>query len=293
VGGEAGDEAGDLDDQLGALLGEEVGIGGGLVVLPGVVGDGQADVALQVGVVGHPPLRAGVEQRGGGFLPAVAAALPGEQSPGQPGLAGRRPGLVEAPPAVAEQGPGEGGEAQGEQGEDEQLVPEHVPAVAFAVQAAGADAGVESGGVGREGLEQVEHVEVQRQGGFAVGVDLDREALPELSPRLLVGGEQRREARGARYLGERGQPGRGDRPVARGDEGRHFVDDHRLAVGDGHLDELGGLIVLADRAAGQDGPGDAGAGRDRDPHRALVGLRLQQCRVRFEMFCGQHGKVAV
>jgi hypothetical protein len=54
VSGDAGPEAGDLDQQLGADKAQERGIPGDHVVLPDVVGDGDVDVALAVGVVGQP-----------------------------------------------------------------------------------------------------------------------------------------------------------------------------------------------------------------------------------------------
>jgi hypothetical protein len=46
-----------------------------------------------------------------------------------------------------------------------------VTPVALAVQAPGGDTGVELGGVGGEGLEQVEHVEVEGQARAVVAVD--------------------------------------------------------------------------------------------------------------------------
>jgi hypothetical protein len=46
VGRQVGEEAGDLQQGLGAVVGEELPVAGGLVVLPEVVGHGQPDVAL-------------------------------------------------------------------------------------------------------------------------------------------------------------------------------------------------------------------------------------------------------
>ncbi len=74
-------EAGDLEDQLGAVELQELDVVGDLEVLPDVVGDGAADVALQVGVVGHPALRARVQVELLGLLLSVAAALPGKHRP--------------------------------------------------------------------------------------------------------------------------------------------------------------------------------------------------------------------
>ena len=79
--GDARPEAGDLEDQLRAVELQKLDVVGDLEVLPDVVGDGAADVALQVGVVGHPALRARVQVELLGFLLAVAAALPREHRP--------------------------------------------------------------------------------------------------------------------------------------------------------------------------------------------------------------------
>ena len=69
VGGGAGEEPGDLEDHLGALQREEFAVAGGLVVLPDVAGDRDADVALQVGRVRQPAARLRVEVQQGALLP--------------------------------------------------------------------------------------------------------------------------------------------------------------------------------------------------------------------------------
>src|SRR5690606_29549643 len=77
-GGEAGEEAGDFEKHFCAVKDEELAVGGGLPVLPDVVGDGDVDVALAVAVVGNPASGCGIEMDGLGFLAAIAAALPRE-----------------------------------------------------------------------------------------------------------------------------------------------------------------------------------------------------------------------
>ena len=75
-------EAGDLQQHLGALGVQELGVAAGLAVLPHVVRDRRADVVLEPGVVGQPAARARVEVQLLGLLAAVAAALPGVHGPG-------------------------------------------------------------------------------------------------------------------------------------------------------------------------------------------------------------------
>src|SRR3546814_6912044 len=68
VGGEGREETGHFEDQIRTPLGQPGTIVRGLVVPPGVVGDGQADVVLAARVVGHPPSRAQVEELFGCLL---------------------------------------------------------------------------------------------------------------------------------------------------------------------------------------------------------------------------------
>src|SRR3546814_9597765 len=85
VGGEGREETGHFEDQIRTPLGQPGTIARGLVVPPGVVGDGQADVVLAARVVGHPPSRAPVEELFGCLFAAVAAALPRDAGPGEAG----------------------------------------------------------------------------------------------------------------------------------------------------------------------------------------------------------------
>ncbi len=77
VGGDAAPEPRDVDDHLCAVVGEELQVAGGLVVLPHVVGHGDAHVALPVSGVGQPPARYGVQVDPLALLAAVTARLPG------------------------------------------------------------------------------------------------------------------------------------------------------------------------------------------------------------------------
>ena len=93
-------EAGDLENQLGAVELQKLDIVSDLKVLPDVVGDGAAHVALQVGVVRHPALRVRVQVELLGFLLSVAAALPGKHRALKPRASGRGARLAEAPVAI-------------------------------------------------------------------------------------------------------------------------------------------------------------------------------------------------
>src|SRR5699024_5504846 len=98
----------------------------GLVVAPGVVGDGQTDVVLAARVIRHPPSRAQVEELFGCLLAAVAAALPREAGTGEAGGTSGVAGRGKSAPAVVEQGAADRGEVRTDDGEHEQLVPEDV-----------------------------------------------------------------------------------------------------------------------------------------------------------------------
>src|SRR3546814_20154787 len=88
VGGEGREGTGHFEDQIRTPLGQPGTIVRGLVVPPGGVGDGQADVVLAARVVGPPPSRAAVEEPFGGLLAAAAAALPREAGLGGAGGTG-------------------------------------------------------------------------------------------------------------------------------------------------------------------------------------------------------------
>jgi hypothetical protein len=138
------------------VVGEELQIAGGLVVLPDAVGHGETDVALQVGGVGEPVPRLRVEVRPLALLTAVAPGLPREHGAPVPGRPGRASGGIQTPHPVEQQGAGEAGHPQREHREHEQLVPEDVSAVGLAVQTSGGDARIEICSVGRHRLQDVE-----------------------------------------------------------------------------------------------------------------------------------------
>ncbi len=124
-------EAGDLKNQLRAVGVQKLDIVRDLEVLPDIVGDGTADVALQVGVVGHPALRARVQVERLRFLLTVAAALPGKHRPLVSGSRGGRARLAQAPVAVHQQRSGDFGHAIVEEREDEQFIPEDMTLIGF------------------------------------------------------------------------------------------------------------------------------------------------------------------
>jgi hypothetical protein len=96
----AGPEAGDLEHQLGAERVEELGITGGLVVLPNIVGDRRADMALKMRVVLDPIAGSRVKIHDVGFFSPITAALPRVHRAAESGLPGSPARLIEAPVAV-------------------------------------------------------------------------------------------------------------------------------------------------------------------------------------------------
>ena len=208
-GGDARPEAGDLDEHLRAIEGQELDVVGRLVVQPDVVCDRGVDVSLETGVVRDPAAGARVEVDRRGQLGAVRAALPRVRGPVVSGLPGDPAGRVEPPVAIAEQGPGEVGEAQVEEREDEQRVPEDVSAVCLAGESARRDPGVDVGGVLGDVPQQVEDVQAQLGRGELLPVlQLERAQIPELVPAQHVLGEQLVEAGQTDHLlGEPPAPG--------------------------------------------------------------------------------------
>jgi hypothetical protein len=183
--GEVGEEAGDLEDQVGAGAEHEVAVAGGLVVLPNGVRDGQADVALVGRPVGHPVLRAWVVQLGRGLVAAVASALPGEHRSAVAGGAGGFASLVEAAVPVAQQSPARLRQVQSEDSVDEQLVPEDMSPIALAVQAAGAHPHIAVDDVGRRGGQDVKYVQAQQRSSV-LATYVDRAPAPQRPPRADV-----------------------------------------------------------------------------------------------------------
>ena len=131
----AGEEPGDLDEDLGAIVLQETLVAGGLVVLPDAVGHRQADVPLPMGVVGHPLSVAEIQELRRGFVAPVAAGLPGEHRAVKAVGPSQIPRGGQPAVAVQQKTAGEFRSAHRQQRIDVELVPEDVPAIALAVQA--------------------------------------------------------------------------------------------------------------------------------------------------------------
>ena len=249
--------------------------------MPHVVRDRETHVSLETRVVAHPAARARVEQRRGSFFTPITSALPREPCAGKTGCPCRGAGSVEAPPAVDEQSPAQRGQSEVEQREHEQVVPEDVASVRLTVQTAGRDAGIQVCRVGRQGLHQVEDVQIEREGGISVGVDPDRETVPEPAPRQLVRSDQCRKVAGPRDLVQgRGFRGR-DRNVARRHDPDDLLDDQGLSGPEFGEDDVGNAAIhRLERTSGiARGGGDRRARRHRDPDVRLGRLDLEQQRV--------------
>jgi hypothetical protein len=230
VAGDGGPEAADLEDHLRPVVEHEFDISGRLVVLPDVVGDGRADVPLEMRRIGQPTARERVEVDDLCLLPPVAPALPGVHRSGEAGLAGGPAGFRQTPVAVQEERPDQFREVKVQIGEDEQLVPEDVTAVGLTVQAAGGNADIEVEDVPRSRLEKMEDMEVEHQAGHVSAVlDLQRKPPPQAVPLEGVGAEQIREVSGASGQGACLGQRICRRPVPRGEEGHHLFDGDRLA----------------------------------------------------------------
>ena len=178
--GPADPEPGDFGEHLRAVLDEVFQVSGHLVVLPDVVGHGDADVVCAGAGVRVPPAGVGVEVEGLALLPAVAAGLPGEHRTGPTGLAGRPPRLRQSPVAIAQQRTGGGRRTQIQHREHEQLIPEDVPAVGLAVQTAGRHPGVEVHRTIGHGLQQMQQVQSNHPHRVRVLIEGDVEPLPQV-----------------------------------------------------------------------------------------------------------------
>ena len=224
---DVGPEAGDLQQHLGALGVQELGVAGGLAVLPDVVGDGGADVVLEAGVVGQPASRARVEVQALGLLAAVAAALPRVHRPGAAGVA-PRPGRPASRRRwrYSSRARDTSGKCRFEVGQDEQLVPEDVAAVGLAVQSAGGHADVQLGGVRGEGLQDVEECAAAGPARRRRGRPVRRGATA--APRRRRATASRPAKSGARVDAVEGGVQRvADRRVPGGVQGDGLLDDGR------------------------------------------------------------------
>ena len=234
IGGGAREEPGDLEDDLGALQREELAVPGGLVVLPGVAGDRDAHVALQVRRVRQPAARLRVEMQERALLSPVAAGLPWVHGTHVTGLARRSPRGGQAAVAVGLQRPAQLGQPQVQDGEHEHVIPEDMPAVGLAVQAARGNADVAVHAVGRDRLQQVKNVQPQHRQYPVVlaAAQFERETRPQVRPREHVPPEHFVErVRGLQPVGHRYRYIRG-RVVPRGGDGHGLLDRHLVLRGD-------------------------------------------------------------
>ena len=158
----------------------------GLPITPDVVGDRGAHMALQVGVVWRPATRARVQVQDLALLAAAGPALPGVHRAAVAGLV-REPSCGrEASEAVEQESPGDLGEVEVQERQDEQLVPEDVTAIGFAMKPARRDADVEVARVRRDRLQQVEDVEPENHLRVRLAIEPDVAAIPHGAPRLHV-----------------------------------------------------------------------------------------------------------
>ena len=100
VGGQADEEAGDLGQQLRAVVDQVGEVAGDLVELPRVVGDGDTDVVRAGAGVRIPVAAARIEVQPLTFLASVAAGLPGKHRT----RSSRPPRRRDVPPAGAGSG---------------------------------------------------------------------------------------------------------------------------------------------------------------------------------------------
>ena len=201
--GRAGPEPRDVQEQCGAVRGQEFHVQAGLVVLPDVVGDGDVHVPLQGAVVRDPPPGRRVEVDDLTLFAPVAAALPRKHGARVAGPLRRGPCLRQPPIPVRQQRPGQLGLPEREEGKDEQFVPEDVAAVRLAVQAACRNADVQGARVLGCRLQEVEGVKTQQPLGARLPADGDVVAVPHAAPRRGMGFEQTVEPPGTfESLGE-------------------------------------------------------------------------------------------
>jgi hypothetical protein len=272
-------EARDLQHHLGSVVQQELEVAGRLVVAPDVVEDVRAHVPLVVGKIGLPLPRLGVEVHRLGLLLAVGTALPRVHSPRVAGLFSCRAGLAHAAVAVHQQLARDLGEPEVDERVDVELVPEDVPAVRFAVEAAGGDACVEVRGVRRADLQDVGDVQPDQKLDPGVFRNPHVANFPQLVPRagvMLEGlGERRVTADVLAGVDQRLVYG----SVARGVEGDHLLDAYGLFLFDIkgehlvyvvlHLVEAAIHIEISSLGV------DAGAGRLGDVDARLAGSRLE------------------
>src|SRR5882724_12098639 len=163
------------------------------------------------------------------FLLSIAAALPGVHSPLVATLPGGPPGFREPSIAIEQERPGELGKEQIQRRKDEQLVPQDVSAVGFAVPSARGDADIEVDHMQRHGLQQVKEVQAQEELGAPAILESDVAFRPETSPGQEMGLQQfSNPARTLHSLAGRDTAFRNG-VIPGGVEGDDFLNGDRLA----------------------------------------------------------------
>ena len=180
--GDAGPEAGGLQQDFRAVVVQELQVVRAVEVLPHRVGHRDRDVALPAGEIRVPLSRDGVEVQDLGLFVAVVGGLPGIHGPPVAVLAGVLPGPLQAAVAVQQERPADVRKVEVVEGVDEQLVPEDVPPVGLAVEAPGGQARVDAEVVGTGRAQQVIDVQAQHPLGEAVSLDHDVRLVPQGPP---------------------------------------------------------------------------------------------------------------
>ena len=180
--GFADPEAADVDEQLGAILFHECHIAGIMLVLYGVIGNGKAYMPLQCAVVLTPFAGYGIEVDHLGFLPSVAATLPGEHRPFLTMCRCVLPGCFQPVVAVHQHRLRRIGEVHVVERQDVDLVPEDMSAVRFTMKPPCRDAGIDAGVVGRDAHHQVVDVQPEELLRQPVALKLDVGLVPDIFP---------------------------------------------------------------------------------------------------------------
>jgi hypothetical protein len=170
-----------------------------------------------------------------GFLLSVAATLPGEHRPLVSGAAGGSARFAQATVAVHQQRPGDFRHAKVEERKDEQFIPEYVALIGFAGPGPCGHADIESDGFGRDGLQQVKHVQAKqhRDVHLEPGIgwqDMDVKATPQVLPGQHMIRHHGIEAVGACHGLARLQTAFGDGMISRGVKRGQLLQHKRRAL---------------------------------------------------------------
>ncbi len=215
AGGDAGPETSNFQNHFRPAEGQKFPVAGDLIILPHIVGNSGIHMPLQASVVGSPASRLGVEVKCLTFLTAVTAALPGIHRTPVPRLFGIPASLIEPAVAVPQEGTSDIGNAKVQDRKGEQLVPEDVPAIGLAVEAAGRDANIQIDTGRGNALQEVKQMKAQDILGRVVVLDGDVASLPEALPPLGVAIQQLVKAASKADRLSRLKPAFGDASIAR------------------------------------------------------------------------------